>query len=79
MFHQGNAMEIRRDFILEDAFEKLYPGGGEGMKDRLQINFVDSNYLTEEGIDGGGLTKEFLTKLTERIFDVHFAFFAETP
>lgn len=35
--------------------------------------------MQEEGIDGGGLTKEFLTKLTERIFDPHYGFFTETP
>lgn len=35
--------------------------------------------MHEEGIDGGGLTKEFLTKLTQIIFDPHYAFFTETP
>jgi ubiquitin-protein ligase E3 C len=35
--------------------------------------------VTEEGVDGGGLFKEFITKLTEIIFDPHYAFFAETP
>jgi len=71
-------MEIRREFLLEDAFAKLYGKGGEGMKDRLRIQFVDTNYIIEEGVDGGGLTKEFITKVTEQIFDPHFAFFTET-
>jgi ubiquitin-protein ligase E3 C len=35
--------------------------------------------MHEEGIDGGGLTKEFLTKLTEAIFNPHFGYFTETP
>jgi len=35
--------------------------------------------MHEEGIDGGGLTKEFLTKLTQKIFDPHYDFFTETP
>lgn len=30
-------------------------------------------------MDGGGLFKEFITKLTEKVFDPHFAFFTETP
>lgn len=40
---------------------------------------MDQNYITEEGVDGGGLFKEFITKLAEQIFDPHFAFFTETP
>jgi ubiquitin-protein ligase E3 C len=76
-FMHGEGFEIRRDFLLEDAFEKLYPMQ-EAVKDRLRIQFVDSNYIIEDGVDGGGLFKEFLTKLTERVFDPQFAFFAET-
>jgi ubiquitin-protein ligase E3 C len=76
--HNHEGLEIRRDFILEDAFEKMYPQG-ENIKNRQRILFVDTNYITEDGVDGGGLSKEFLTKLTEAIFDPHFAFFTETP
>jgi len=39
---------------------------------------VDVNYITEEGVDGGGLFKEFMTKITEKIFDPQYAFFTET-
>ena len=77
-FMHSEGVEIRREFILEDAFDKLYQMG-ENVKDRLRILFVDANYITEDGVDGGGLFKEFITKLTERIFDPHFAFFTETP
>ena len=42
---------------------------GEEIKNKLRISFVDLNYITEEGVDGGGLFKEFMTKLTEKIFD----------
>ena len=30
------------------------------------------------GIDAGGLFKEFLTKLTDKIFDPQYSFFVET-
>lgn len=50
----------------------------ENLKRKQRIEFVDHNYITEEGVDGGGLFKEFLTKLTEVIFDPHYAFFTET-
>jgi hypothetical protein len=62
LFH-SEGFEIRRDYMLEDAFEKLF-GMGEDIKNRFRIQFVDSNYITEEGVDGGGLFKEFMTKLT---------------
>lgn len=73
--HDG--LEIRREFILEDAFDKIYPLGAD-FKNRQRISFVDINYITEEGVDGGGLFKEFMTKLTEKIFDPQYAFFTET-
>lgn len=37
--------------------------------------FVDENDIIEDGVDGGGLFKEFVTKLTEKIFDPHYGFF----
>jgi ubiquitin-protein ligase E3 C len=77
-FMHGEGLEIRREFLLEDAFNKIYHRREE-IKDRLRIVFIDENFMQEEGIDGGGLTKEFLTKLTERIFDPHYGFFTETP
>jgi hypothetical protein len=35
-------VEIRRDFLLEDAFKMLYPKQ-EGIKDSLSITFIDEN------------------------------------
>lgn len=54
--------------MLEDAFDKIFPLG-ESIKKRFRISFVDVNYITEEGVDGGGLFKEFMTKISEKIFD----------
>ena len=34
--------------------------------------------MEEEGVDAGGLFKEFMTKLTDKIFDPQFALFVET-
>ena len=33
--------------------------------------------MAEEGIDGGGLFKEFVTKLCDHIFDPEYAYFEE--
>lgn len=40
--------------------------------------FVDENHQVEDGVDGGGLFKEFITLLTMTIFDPNFSFFSET-
>lgn len=59
--------KIRRDQIFDDAFEQFY-GLGEGLKEPIQITFVDQFDTVEAGIDGGGVTKEFLTSITNEAF-----------
>ncbi|EGU80712.1 hypothetical protein FOXB_08752 [Fusarium oxysporum f. sp. conglutinans Fo5176] len=41
---------------------------GEGLKDPIQITFVDQFGTAEAGIDGGGVTKEFLISVTTEAF-----------
>jgi ubiquitin-protein ligase E3 C len=76
-WYGAESIDIRREFILEDALDKFLPMG-DNIKNRVRIQFIDENYMVEEGVDGGGLFKEFMTKLTEKIFDPHYAFFSET-
>jgi ubiquitin-protein ligase E3 C len=59
--------KIRRDNIFEDAFDQFYTLG-EGLKEPIQITFVDQFDTVEAGIDGGGVTKEFLTSVTSEAF-----------
>lgn len=59
--------KIRRDFLFEDAFDQFYELG-EGLKEPIQITFVDQFDTVEAGIDGGGVTKEFLTSITKEAF-----------
>ncbi|KAF4635349.1 hypothetical protein G7Y89_g2753 [Cudoniella acicularis] len=59
--------KIRRDQVFEDAYEQFY-GLGEGLKEPIQITFVDKFDTVEAGIDGGGVTKEFLTSVTNEAF-----------
>ena len=47
------------------------------LKKKLQIKFMNEHGQIEEGIDGGGLFKEFITKLCDRIFDPEYAYFKE--
>jgi ubiquitin-protein ligase E3 C len=59
--------KIRRENEFEDAFEQFYPLGA-GLKEPIQITFMDQFGSPEAGIDGGGVTKEFLTSVTNRAF-----------
>ncbi|PHH91174.1 hypothetical protein CDD83_1455 [Cordyceps sp. RAO-2017] len=59
--------KIRRGRLFEDAFKQFYQLG-EGLKDPIQITFVDQFETPEAGIDGGGVTKEFLTSVTTEAF-----------
>lgn len=58
---------IKRESIFEDAMDQFY-GLGEGLKEPIQITFVDRFDTVEAGIDGGGVTKEFLTSITNEAF-----------
>jgi ubiquitin-protein ligase E3 C len=60
--------EIRRESVFEDAYEAFF-GLGEGLKEPIQITFIDKFGAPEAGIDGGGVTKEFLMSVTSEAFD----------
>ncbi|KAI4282181.1 MAG: hypothetical protein L6R38_003129 [Xanthoria sp. 2 TBL-2021] len=67
--HMGrHKARVHRDSIFDDAFEQYY-SLGEGLKEPIQIAFVDQFDTVEEGIDGGGVTKEFLTSVTSEAFN----------
>ncbi|PTB68969.1 hypothetical protein BBK36DRAFT_1111937 [Trichoderma citrinoviride] len=59
--------KIRRGQLFDDAYEQFYQLG-DGLKDPIQITFVDQFGTAEAGIDGGGVTKEFLTSVTAEAF-----------
>lgn len=59
--------DIRREFLLEDAFENFHTAG-EKFKNKLKVAFFNE-HGPEAGIDGGGLTKEFLTAVVSEAFD----------
>jgi ubiquitin-protein ligase E3 C len=59
--------KIRREHEFDDAFQQFYPLG-QGLKEPIQITFVDQFDTPEAGIDGGGVTKEFLTSVTNKAF-----------
>ena len=70
---------VHRDRIFEDAFDHVYPLLGDDIKVALAIEMVDQFGYPEAGIDGGGLTKEFLTSITADSFNPEYGLFKETP
>lgn len=60
--------KIRRKNEFGDAFEQFYELGAD-LKEPIQITFVDEFDIPEAGIDGGGVTKEFLTSVITQAFD----------
>ena len=62
-----HAARVRREYIFEDAYQQFF-ALGDGLKEPIQITFVDRFGAPEPGIDGGGVTKEFLTSVTAEAF-----------
>ncbi|KAJ8126488.1 hypothetical protein O1611_g7150 [Lasiodiplodia mahajangana] len=58
---------VGRGRVFDDAFDQFY-SLGEGLKEPIQITFVDQFDQPEAGIDGGGVTKEFLISVTNDAF-----------
>ncbi|KAK4126884.1 hypothetical protein N657DRAFT_564681 [Parathielavia appendiculata] len=59
--------QIQRGKVFNDAMGSFWDLG-EGLKEPIQITFVDEFGIPEAGIDGGGVTKEFLTSVTSEAF-----------
>lgn len=62
-----HSARIKRGQIFSDAMDQFW-GLGDSLKEPIQITFVDEFDIQEAGIDGGGVTKEFLTSVTKEAF-----------
>lgn len=62
--------EIHRASVFDDAYRNFYELGEE-LREPIQISFIDKFDTVEAGIDGGGVTKEFLTSVSSEAFDPH--------
>lgn len=69
---------IRRNFIYEDAFDKLSPENEPNLKLRMRVQLINAVGLDEAGIDGGGIFREFLNELLKTCFDPNRGFFKTT-
>lgn len=70
MFYEGVndklTADVHRKTILKDAFDQLHTTGSN-LKSKIQVTF-HNEHGPEAGIDGGGLTKEFLTSVVKEGF-----------
>jgi hypothetical protein len=78
-FGQGSVqVRVHRDSVFSDAYEQLRSISTAQWRSRLRISFVSHTGVDEAGIDGGGLTKEFLLQCVREAFGSEYALFVET-
>ena len=70
--HSGTLhLNVRRQYVFEDSFQALRQRTGDEVKfGKLSVKFYN-----EDGIDAGGVTREWFTVLAQQIFDPNFALF----
>ncbi|KAK4529632.1 hypothetical protein CCYA_CCYA02G0489 [Cyanidiococcus yangmingshanensis] len=61
---------VRRDCVFEDSYHQLRPRNPAELRGTLTVQFVG-----EEGIDAGGLVREWYVILARKIFDENYALF----
>jgi hypothetical protein len=66
-------LHIRRDQVFFDAYHQLSLRSAEEMRGRLHITFRN-----EQGVDAGGLSREFFGILAKEIFNPNYALFTST-
>lgn len=65
-------IQVRRDHLISDSLDQIQMAlnNGVDMKKRLSIKFVN-----EDGVDAGGITKEWLLLLVRELFDPQYGMF----
>uniref|UniRef100_A0A8K9Y1H8 Ubiquitin-protein ligase E3C n=1 Tax=Oncorhynchus mykiss TaxID=8022 RepID=A0A8K9Y1H8_ONCMY len=74
----GIIVTIRRNYIYEDAYDKLSPDNEPDLKKRVRVHLLNAHGLDEAGIDGGGIFREFLNELLKSGFNPNQGFFKTT-
>lgn len=63
-------INVRREHVFLDSYHQLRLRSGEEMKGRLAVSFTG-----EEGIDAGGLTREWFSILAKEMFNPNYGLF----
>lgn len=72
--YRGHALRVyvRRSNVLDDSYQQLHRKGSDEMKGRLSVHFQG-----EEGVDAGGLTREWFSIVSREIFNPQYALFTQ--
>jgi ubiquitin-protein ligase E3 C len=70
-------LKIRRDHLIEDGYDAFIRMSPDALRSHVRVKFIDAHGVAEEGIDGGGLFKEFLTDLIKETFMPSYGLFLE--
>ncbi|TKY54285.1 E3 ubiquitin-protein ligase UPL6 [Spatholobus suberectus] len=73
-----NRFRIKRDHILEDAYNQMSQLTEDNLRGLIRVTFVNEFGVEEAGIDGGGIFKDFMENITRAAFDVQYGLFKET-
>ncbi|XP_027931583.1 E3 ubiquitin-protein ligase UPL6 isoform X1 [Vigna unguiculata] len=73
-----NRFKIRRNHILEDAYNQMSQLSEDDLRGLIRVAFVNEFGVEEAGIDGGGIFKDFMENITRAAFDVQYGLFKET-
>lgn len=64
-------LNVRRQYVFEDSYHQLLGRTGDEIKyGKLSVRFYD-----EEGVDAGGVTREWFSVLARQMFDPNYALF----
>ncbi|KAK9785185.1 hypothetical protein WJX73_010540, partial [Symbiochloris irregularis] len=67
-------IHVRRDHVFEDSFHQLRLRLPEEMRAKLSVHFQG-----EEGIDAGGVSREWYQVMAREMFNPNFSLFVPTP
>ena len=68
--HDNIKLHVRRPEVFMDSFHQLKVRSPEEMQGKLRVQFVG-----EEGLDAGGLTREWYSLLSREMFNPNYALF----
>lgn len=71
--HGSLRLNLRRKYVFEDSFRAFIHRNAEELRGRLHITFQN-----EEGVDAGGLSREFFAILAKEMFNPNYALFMST-
>ena len=71
--HGSLRLHIERDRVFQEAYNYLRLRNAEEMRGRLHVIFQN-----EEGVDAGGLSREFFAILAKEMFNPNYALFTAT-